>query len=448
VTKRTTAFASVLIFVFFGAGFIYADEADPIRMEVATEMKTGLFWDSRGWTDLTARVRIHHNEDAGTERGRLRLDMRFIYGNLGLRTRFTQDMTQGAGSVIWEYAYAYGSFLDDQMMVTIGRLGESPWEWGASAPRWIWVPHTHELAMGIHRTRLDDVFGIRIEARPAFVPGLSIGFTLNQWDHGGPPWAPEVSAEDVDIQNLLEETVFGIAYTNHAFHGRLSLRLDSDVDAAICRFNNNRRVPDGMSLMYRLEPRFISNAVPGLSVWAHGWFSGLGAEGIDTDRIYRVSGSDPTNPEFIEWHGHRNTMLHLRNWLYIDFTQPAFSATLRLGAHLTDMDSHVFLLRPSIFVNLLDNLQVGLTLGYEYNFGELAGQAALWPDRLPFENPHFEAFNPAIHYIAAEPQVRLSFGRSYLAFIYGFENRFDDFGGDDLEWTQRHWWNLRFVIAF
>ena len=425
----------VLALSFALTAFVHADEAesitasvttaggDSVHLSVSAEMKTGVFWDSRG----VPAARIHHNDDAGTMQGRLRLGMRFQYENVGVRVRFQQDGLMGSPPVVWDFAYAYGSFLNDQLRFSLGRLGESPWEWGGSVPRWLWVPHDPQPTIGAHRLRLDDLFGIRTEIRPAAVPGLSVGFTLNEWD--GSRWTPPFTAADVLLQDFLMETTFGVAYENENIYARFSFRLDSEVDDMWCAYML-RRQQEGHSLMYRIEPRIVGNFVPHLSVWLNGWWRGIGAGEVDTTRI--VEGVD-------FGHGYINTMMDFRNWLYIEYAPPLFTAELRVGAQITGFDSHVLSLRPSFFYNVLPFLRLGSAFRYELNFGSRAGE--LGRGR-PFPlGP--AAFNPPEHFFAVEPQLRVHFGQTYIAFVYGFEGRIDD---GNL--TQRHWINLRTVVSF
>ena len=294
----------------------------------------------------------------------------------------------------------------------------------------MWAPHDMRSFLDAHRKRLDDGVGIRTEIMPMAVPGLSFGFTLNQWDNGGPPWAPGITGEDVGMTELLMETVLGVAYTNDHFHGRFSFRLDSVADSVFCLYANEQLL-EGMSLMYRLEPRFISNMVPDLRVWLNGWWRGIGAE--------IVNGGDETVSVDALMLDNTNTMMDFRNWLYIEYAPVNFIAELRLGLQLTGLESHVFTIRPSFFYNVLPFLRIGTAFRYEYNFGAYAG-GAFWGGELP---PHPEAFNPAQHFFAVEPQLRIHFGPTYFAFVYGFEGRIDN---GNL--TQRHWINLRTTISF
>jgi len=400
---------------------LVAADATPITMEVSAEMKTGIFWDNRGQPE----ARIFHNDDGG--QSRLTLGMNFQYDNAGVRIRFQQD---GLGTAIrWDFAYAYGGFFDNQIRLYAGRLGVSPFEWGGSVPRWIWVTHDHRTWDGPYRARLDDQFGIRTEFRPAFIPGFAFGFTFNEWDER--IWATGITADNVEIMDFFLETVFGISYTNDHFHGRFSFRLDSEADDAFCLFTNSR-VQDGHSLMYRIEPRFISNLMPGLSVNLHGWLRGLGVEPLNVADFSSIVGTSDL--------GEINTMFDFRNWLYIEFAPPDFIAELRLGVQITGFDSHVFTVRPSFFYNVLPFLRAGSAFRYEFNFGSNAGRLTAEDRPTPI---NFMGFNPPDHFFAVEPQVRFHFGQSYIALVYGFEGRIDD---GDL--AQRHWINLRAVISF
>ena len=396
----------VLTFVaFVVAGFAHALVDN---MEVSTEVKTGIFWD----TMSRPEARMHHSDDAGVNQGRFRLGMHFWYENLGIVVRFQQDTWGGTPPVLWDQAFAYGNFLTDQLRVSIGLLGYSPWSWGGGAPRWLWFPGEPDgaLILDSNRLQLDDQVGIRVEVMPAFLPGLNVGFVINDWDNemrqptlvGGALVEPPA----VTLGTLLMETVLGVSYTNDHFHGRFSLRLDSDAyEANVPDITPAIREQEGIQLMYRLEMRFLGNIVEGLSVWANGWWSGLGAD--------------------------HDGLTVGRNWLNVEFAPPQFIAGLGLGAKITAIDSHVFTVLPSFHFNILPFLRAGAAFRYEHNFGTDAG--IRWEP---------------VHFIAVEPQVRIHFGRTYLAFVYGFENRFDNNGNGDMSRTQRHWINLRTVVSF
>ena len=398
MTKKIAVLALV---VFAAAGFAHAFD-----MEIAVEMKTGVFWDDDPTEESLAYARIHNNYDAGIGQGRLRMDWRFWYNNLGAHVRFEQT-TLDRALIWWPIAFAYGNFVDDQLRVSVGRLGPSPWEWGGPLPYTVRSGNIRGTSpsvpievpsrtwLGEHRGQLDDQIGIRVELMPAAVPGLNVGFVLNEWDG---PWRH--NSDIATLRALLMESVLGVAYTNDHFHGRLGLRLDSETDGEVTVIDAQRVVlQEGKDLMYMLDARFLGNIVPWLSTWATGWWSGLGAN---------------------------DDQLHLRNWLYVEYAPVNFIAELRLGVHFTGLDSHVFTVRPSFYYNILPFFRAGMAVHYELNFGASA------------------VIGEPFQFLAVEPQVKFYFGKAYLALVYGFENRHDAAG--DLR--QRHWINLRTTISF
>ncbi|MCL2600998.1 MAG: hypothetical protein FWD88_07440 [Treponema sp.] len=365
MTRRITAFA---IAVFMSAGLAHA-----VDLELAGRFETGVFWDS-----LTNRGRMHHNDDSAgsNNRGLFRVDMNLISGNLGMRARLEHNLWAGTRPLQLDFAYGYGSLLDDRVLLSIGLLGSSPWSAGGPT---IWQ-------------RLDRTMGIRTEIMPRAVPGLNFGFVLNDWN--GMQYFGEFGIEQRDtLLALLQETVFGVAYTNEHFHGRFSWRLDSDADV-------DNHMQEGMEMMYRLEARFLGNIVEHLSVWANGWWAGIGAY-------------DPS-------------MQTYRNWLYIEYTPPAFSAELRVGAQFEGVRSHLLTIRPSFYYNILPSLHIGAAVRYVHNFGE-------------------EARITSFHTLEFEPEIRFRFGdQSYIALVYGLVHNHNIAG--DL--SRRHWINLRTTIAF
>ena len=365
--------AALTLAVFFAAGFAYA-----VELEFSGEMKTGLFWENIYEEDLGEvfnRARMHNNDDAGPNEGRFRMDMHVAAGNVGARIRFEQTAWVGSPSIRWAWAFAYANLFDNQVRTTIGQLGDSPWSAGGPT---IWQ-------------ELDNQIGIRTEFTPNAVPGLNFGFVLNRWN------SMVYFPEHETLRDILMETVFGIAYTNRYFHGRFSYRLDGHADV----YNHQQ---EGMEMMYRLEARFIELLVPNLSVFANGWMRGIGA--IEDQQEFR-------------------------NFLYVDFTPPAFSTELRLGVDINGTRSHLFNAGIGFFYNILPGLSAGASVAYNQNFGE--GRVLR---NVPFR------------FLRFEPAIRFNYGNLYIALVYSYGMEYFNRGGGDPLLRTRQWLNLRTVVTF
>jgi len=364
--------AAMTVAFFAVAGIGYA-----LNMEISAEMKTGLIWDD----GRPVEVGIHHNDYAGPQLGRLRLEMHLWAANLGIRLRFQQQTWGEDETPQFHFAYAYGNFLNEQLRVSIGSLSNSPWRAGGPT---IWQGLDHQV-------------GIRTEIMPRMIPGLNFGFTLNYWDYMRYFTARET------LGGLLMESVIGVAYSNRHFYGRFGWRLDSDADV-------DNEPQEGHSLMYRLEPLFISNFVPDLRMWINGWWRGIGP---------RYIGNDPLPVP--------DSQTVRENWFYAIFTPGGLHAELRLGAEFTGVDSHQLVVRPFLGYWIHPSVRVGTFISYQYNFG-----AEATVTNVPFRIMFFQ------------PEVRFQFGPAYLAFVYRFEMEHNT----ERERLDRHWLNLRAVIAF
>jgi len=365
--KKTAAMA-IAFFALAGAGHA-------LNMEIGMEMKTGVIWDD----GRPVQVGIHHNYYAGPALGRMRMDMHLWSGNLGIRLRFQQQTWAEGDNVMFNFAYAYGNFLDEQLRISIGSLSNSPWRAGGPT---IWQG-------------LDHGVGIRAEIMPRIVPGLNFGFTINHWDYM--LYFPDRET----LGALMMETLIGVAYTNDHFHARFGWRLDSDADV-------DNEPQDGHSLMYRLEPRFLTNLVPGLRVWANGWWRAVGPRYVGRDEV-------------------RVRDFSLMNWLYVEYAQRALLARLRLGAEFSELESNFFFARPSFHYWILPSVRAGMYVYYQHNFGSGATVTDV-----PF------------HTLAFQPEVRFQFGPAYLSLVYHFRMVHNAAG----ERLDRQWINLRAVIAF
>jgi len=349
------------------AGFVYSQ-----TLEISGEMKTGLFWEKVEVPGKKTEevAKIHNSDDAGQNQGRFRMNLHMQKDTIGMKVRFEKTAWQGP-EVQWGFAFAYGNFIDEQLRIVVGKLGESPWSAGGPD---IWQ-------------ELDNQIGVRTEIRPNIVPGLNVGFVLNGWQEAN--YYPEKNT----LGDILMETVLGVAYTHELFHARFSYRLDGESDI----YNGQS---EGMSLMYRLEERVLKNMVDGLSIWANGWWRGIGTEDKD--------------------------IILFQNWLYAQWAPSDFTAQLRLGYHhgtkLQEMHT-----RLSFYYNIFPWLSAGIAATFRADFGENS-----------VKDVPYKLWN-------IEPQVKATFApNTYVAFVYQFEN--EPLDPKREKKTQRI--NLRTVFTF
>ena len=303
----------VLAFVVLGAaGILHAQTLD-----ISGEMKTGLYWEriTVPGEEVWERARMHNDDDAGVNEGRFRMNMHLVKDNIGMKVRFQQTTWTTTAPNQWDFAFAYGNFIEDQLRVVIGKLGESPWSAGGPD---IWQ-------------ELDNQIGIRTEIKPHGVPGLDVGFVLNGYNNS------IYAQKKQTLVDILRETVVGIAYTNDYFHGRFCYRFDGEADTA------SADAQDGMELMYRLEERVLWNYVYGLAIWANGWWKGIG--------------TDDKN------------IVNNQNWLYAQWAPPEFTSQLRLGFQ-TGVQHQEIDTRLSFYYNIFSWLSAGLSGTFRVDFGD------------------------------------------------------------------------------
>jgi hypothetical protein len=215
----------------------------------------------------------------------------------------------------WSYAFAYGYFLDNQIKISGGKLGDSPW--GAGGPeRW---------------DELDTKVGIRTEIIPNIIPGLNFGFVLNDYNEG-----TGISQVDESIVEVLKESVLGVAYSHEYFGLRFAYRLDSERDT------NADRLDEGALMLYRVEERVLNNYLPGFQFWANGYFQGIQSE---------------------------NGLVY-NNWLYFQYAPDILTAQLRLGLDAADSNRQLIHIRPSVYFNFFDKLvSAGFAFSYCQDYG-------------------------------------------------------------------------------
>jgi hypothetical protein len=345
------------------------------EFELSGEVKTGMYWQSQQEGNKAAESRgyVHNNDDAGGAQGRFRLNLHYQHNNIGMKIRFQETAWESNTTVKWSdfpYAFAYGNFLDEQLKVSAGRLGDSPWGMGGPE-KW---------------DELDTTIGIRTEIKPAFVPGLNIGFVLNDWNLGG------VTPKDQTLGEVLQESVLGGSYDHEYFGIRFAYRLDSRMD----QYNSAN---EGAELLYRLEERALKNLLPGFQIWANGHYNGI----------------DPED----------ETLFYTTNWLYIQYAPELFTAQFRLG-YDTGWKRQVVHARGSFYYNILSFLSAGAAAYYSQDY-----ETKYSPDSAFYE------WN-------VEPKVKLTFGSSYVDLVYHYGR---EYIRADVE-EKTHWINLRLVYVF
>jgi len=376
----TKKFIVVIFAVFIAVGGMYAQ-----TLEISGEMKTGLYWEKveipateKDGVEIPAKTeeiaKIHNSDDAGPNEGRFRMNLHMKKDTIGMKVRFEQTAWTSTEPNKWSFAFAYGDFFDEQLRIVAGKLGESPW--AAGGPD-IWQ-------------ELDNQIGVRTEIKPNALPGLNVGFVLNTWNNA------VYNLDNRTLQDILMESVLGIAYTNDYFHARFCYRLDGEADVYT--------VQEGMELMYRLEERALRKVVDGLSIWANGWWRGIGTENEDPDLVTRI----------------------YTNWLYLQWAPPSFTAQVRVGYHIGVKYDELHT-RFSFYYNILD----WLSLGAAFNFRIDAGDVSV-------KDVPYRLWN-------IEPQIRATFApNTYVAFVYSFENQPLD--AERVQQTQKM--NLRTVFTF
>jgi len=359
------------------AGFVHA-----LDLTFTGEIRTGILWERVEDSHLgVIREETGFASIWGTEHinnVRLRLDMHLVSDNLGLVMRL-QPNNIDAMQVSIPFVFAYGNFLDERLRVTIGRLERSPWR--ADGPH-IWQ-------------QLDTTIGIRTEIFPAAIPGFGFGFAINHWNNA------TYHTELLTIDNLLMESVFGFTYTNDLFHARLGYRLDSDADVDPGGSTN-----EGHELMYRLEASFLSNLVPGLSVWANGWWRGF-------------IGSTELVPAFYQ------------NWLYVQFDPEDFFTRLSLGLRFTESLSHHFDAEMEFYYRVLPFLNIGGSVFYNLEFG-----------------PGRSLFGVPFRFLAGRPRIQAHFGNASISLEYEIRGSYLAAADRSLRQRTEQWLNLRAEITF
>jgi hypothetical protein len=376
------------------------------QLTVGGEIKTGILQSTveDGIHPAKTRTDAGSKDDAGGGSGRFRLNIDYYMpeNSIGFKFRINMEDWPSPHNNMWQYFFGYGNFFDEQLTVSIGKLGASPW--GSGGPD-LWK----ELeAVGTKG-------GMRFEYKPSFVPGLNVGFVLNSFDRDIDMYPDE---DPITILHVLEESVIGASYTHEYFHARAAYRFDSEVD----QLRGTASGKDGGQLVYRVEERVLTNYLPGLKLWALGYYYGIGADELNKDEYSAT------------------------NWFFIEYAPKLFTAQFRTGLEAIKKRT-VFNLRPAFYLKLFDNLlNVGVQYLFAQDFGEDEGDMGKVYPGSPY------------YYMEIEPKVQINFSSgAYAAIVYNWRKEYvrvtedhKDFEGNVVidPTKQTQWLNLRVGMYF
>jgi len=373
---------------------------------VSGEIKSGILWnrDEKTGEEVKEDTVPRSKDDAGPGAGRFRVNVNYYNPDIHVGFKFRinwEQWTSGERVPDWSYAFGYVKFWEEQFILSIGKLGASPW--GTGGPE-MW----RELEAG-------NLAGIRFEYEPLQVPGLNVGFVMNSFDGDT---TTEWSQKQIPMSEYFYESIVGVSYTHELFHARTAVRFDSQTDRRNYddgkkRANDNGE--SGIDLVYRVEERALTRFLPGFKVWAMGYIFGIGAS------------------------EENNNFFDNRNWLFIEYAPSLFTSQIRFGLDITkDIDTakeikdmQTLYIRPSIYFNLLDNLiKVGASFEYTKFFSDTG---------------FFFSDVDRDSRIELKPLVQVSIGPSaYAALEYSFLRDYKE-----TEWViQNQWLNLRVGITF
>jgi len=385
-------------------------------VKVSGDAKTGIYWqevqeEGKPVADDSNALRME-SHDGDPNGNRLRINLDYDNGkNFGFRGRIdwtnwssTTHSTDGTRINLqpaWGYAFGYLNFFEDQMTVSVGKLGGSPW--GTGGPE-MW----RELEQNTNGG------GMRMEWKPSFIPGrLNLGFVLNYYNDDRDQGNQDLEITLVDI---LRESVLGISYTHDWGLIRFAYRLDSNVDAVQGNKDGDDRGKGEDELLYRLEERLLTKYLAGLQIWALGSLRGL----------FDVYNED---------------IRYYRNWFFIQYEPPElgplstpFTAQVRLGYDYISQRGE-FYVKPSFYWHFFNKLvSAGASFSYRQDYGKKVWEGS----------PYKE--------IEVEPKIQLNFASSYIAFVYNWkkeyiQENYVDRGGKDPT-KQTRYINLRFCIYY
>jgi len=370
-----------------------AAKKDTVEINIFGEVKTGLFYERRRTKeDVYKQTRLHNNDgDSGLDEGRLRLGMGLKAGIFGMKTLFIQSNFRST-DIIWvEYAYAYVNLIKEQLKISAGLLGDSPWNTGGP-----------EINKELEFNGSNPLIGIRTEFKPTFVSwlsGLNVGFVLGMDND-----PTEVGAAE-KFADLFLDSVVGIGWDHKYFQFNFAYRFSRPTFSAAAQ-------QGGDQLIYRVEERLLGIVAPGLQISANGYCQGLGGtEG-------------------------RGIIINFTNWFYTRYDNDFLTAGVDFRYEDTLVnDQQYFELRPMFVYKFLDNfLSLGVTAGIEFGFN--GGR----------ERTDDSIFN--FWYI--EPQVRVNIlSNFYISAVYRYHAGIYRYTRPSYEADQdTHWFNLRFGFSF
>jgi hypothetical protein len=362
--KRLTLVVLILLVVFFANA-----QENTSKVTLSGELKTGFVTGQRQiGNNVVTKFTYMHNTDtdsidafgsamASAEPARFRFNIGYENGDVGARFRLqTTDFAQGnPTSFKLPFVFAYSYLWDRQIKLNAGKLGDSPWGIGEAPDM------TGEL---------DTTTGVRFEFIPNFVPGLNIGFVLNDMNSQHDTY----KHPDVELMDYLGESVIGASYDHEYFGVRATFRFDGKVD-----------VQEGSDLIYKAEEKILDNYVSGLKIWISGNFIGLGA----TD--------DDLNPV--------KDKLDAKNWLFVTYTQDLFNVGIKAGIH-THEGANTFKIKPSAYFTPFDKaLSVGVA-------AEIASS-----DNIVFKDQPY-------YYWYIEPEIKYTYGNTSVSLSYAYKDHF------------------------
>jgi len=397
--------SALLMLAALAAGITAQEEENAAKFTIGGEVKTGLLWTqtdtqlNRGEKEYAGRTTAGNKDDAGSGAGRFRINMEYAIGHVGIKARLQTENwanSTGLNTLILPYAFGYVNFMEDQFTLSMGKLGASPW--GTGGP---------ELWKEVES--IDSLGGMRLEWKPAIAENygkFNIGFVINAFD-GFTDMYP--AGDPITFLDVLQESVLGVSYTHEKFHARFAYRFDSEAD----KDRDSASALEGGRIVYRVEEYALRDVIPDFSIWALGYWYGVGAPEVNKD-IYNV-----------------------QNWLFFQWAPSFLTAQIRVGYDVLAKNQVVHV-RPGLYGHFFGRLlTVGALFSYAQDFGDFQVH-----EGSPFS------------YIILEPLAQFNMTpNSYFAVAYNWERRYvhetPDHIAQGLEpLRQTQWVNIRVGMTF
>jgi hypothetical protein len=441
----------ILVFALF-TSVVFAEDG----LKFSGEVKTGLAVESG--TDIEGtEVKIANYDSAGEPAngspGYIRANFHYTRGFMQFKWRLEADapyqggdyFDRGKGSEhklggfastvgdIVKYAYAMGDFFDNQIRLSAGKFdafSDSPWSTMGD-----------ELWQGVD----SYTSGIRFEYKPSFVPGLNAGFFLPVvYSMPGTNGVPDAGWPD--FANYLREVGLGVTYAHDALEISVSGYLDGNgdgeydetkpigFDPAAQAINGEK----GGILLWRVNPKIISKALPGFSFRANGYLAGL-----------------PTIDNVAQTSKNRS-----ETWLYISFKKGPFEGKLN-GCFYTFENYYVpaisrwmqnhdkeILIKPMVNYAITPNLYGTLEVPVKFAMGFGDSYRIAGEDPKAFSSAGVEA-KLAISLPGSMTYGSTTINGVTITPVYHFEHNaaYGAASGSD-EDKNLHRFELRFVWAF